>query len=275
MKFNKLKAGVIAVLLSLMACTMTACKEDTSDPDPNFDGKTRIEIEQMYYELQSAADNMWEDLQSYQAQAEAQAAEDGGEPKAIIGSSGDGSGRLSFYSNDSKIVFPSSFAYPESLSVPSDGGVYIVSDTYVIPDSNWNMKYMPTGGLQLEHSSGISVTIKVGQTNAMPTDDELRAQILEPWFNGIPEANPTFSQITVGGDNTYGCQAITKTVIDSEDAVLRCGMFASPSKARSEMGKCVTYVAVYRGKKDDNKEEILRSLLNSLNVSGNSVLIDI
>ena len=109
-KYKHIKSGILAILIGVMSVTMTACSEDLSDPDPAFDGRTREEIKQMYYELQNTADAMYADIINMQNMLGAQEA--AGTPTASIGISGDGSQRLTFYSNDSKIVFPASFGYP-------------------------------------------------------------------------------------------------------------------------------------------------------------------
>ena len=138
--------------------------------------------------------------------------------------------------------------------------------------SNWIVK-AGTASLDLEHSSGISGTIKVGRQSFLYTDESLKNDVLGPWFRGLPPSTVTYTTININGSNAYGCQAVTPTLIDSENAYLRCGMFANSADA-SGKGKCVTYIFVYRGDKDPSKDEAIMNLLNSIKIDGASVLVE-
>lgn len=186
-------------------------------------------------------------------------------PTPAIGITGDGTGRFTFNSVDSKIIFPSSFQYPDSDQAVANGAINITSDVTATPGSNWVFKINNTT-LELEHSNGISGTIKVGKSGFQYTSDELQTQVLSQWFQGLPPSDITYSKITCA-DSPTGCQAVTPTTIDSENAYLRCGMVAYNNV-------CITYVFVYRGEKDPNRDESIASVLNSITIQGCKLIVE-
>ena len=190
------------------------------------------------------------------------------EVTAAIDVTGDGTGRFTFNSIDSKIIFPVSFQYPNSTTVPGDGSVSIVNDVTITPTSNWISKLNGTT-LELENTdSGISGTIKIGRQNYIFTSSDLKTQVLEQWFAELAPSQVNYTDITVAGQ-AYGIQATTPTTIDTEDAYLRCGMLATGN------GYCATYVFVYRGKEDATKNESITNLLNSLKIGGSDIIVQL
>lgn len=249
------------LLISTLAMSMlVGCSDNVEE---QFKGKSKEEIISMYKDLETAyatLDTSYNDLYTLYNGIQSE-----NSPTPAIGITGDGTGRFTFNSVDSKIIFPTTFQYPDSTQVAADGLINIVTNVTIQPGTNWIAKLNGTT-LELEHSSGISGTIKVGSQNYMYSAEELQTQVLSQWFVGLPPSNITYSNISVGG-NAYGCQAVTPTTIDSEDAYLRCGMFA-------EGNYSITYVFVYRGTKDINKDESVANLLNSLSINGVDIIIE-
>lgn len=186
-------------------------------------------------------------------------------PSASISITGDGTGRYSFNSVDSKIIFKSELGYPDAIKTSANGYLNIVENVSVKLTSNWIAK---TSGatLELEHMSGISGTIKVGECKDEYDSKMIQNDVLGQWLLDIPASDVAYSTITIDGLSN-GCQAVTDTVIDDEDAQLKCGMFAYE-------GYSVTYVFVYRGSKDINKDESIATLLNSIKILDEECIIE-
>ena len=250
-----------ASLMVILALAVTGCKKD--EVEGPFKGMSKAEIVEMYTDLEkdyydleeeyNAMDELYNGIQSENL------------PSSAIGITGDGTGRFTFNSFDSKIIFPSSFQYPDSIQTTSNGSVSIVDNINIRPGTNWIMKLNGTT-LELEHSSGISGTIKVGEQSYIYSAEELQTEVLSQWFVGLPPSNITYSNISVE-DKALGSQAVTPTIIDSEDAYLRCGMVAKGNYA-------ITYVFVYRGTKDSNKDESIANLLNTITINNNKIIVE-
>jgi len=267
MRVRKAVSLLVAMIVSTFI--LTGCADNTSDSDERFNGKSREDIKQLYLGLADEYTklyNQYNDLQAVYGGIQSESI-----PSAAIGVAGDGSGRFTFYSVDSKIIFPSTFEYPGSTQNPSDGSVSIVNGVSIEPGSNWVLK-TGTATLELEHTSGISGTIKVGRQSFLYSAESLQNDVLAPWFKGLPPSDVTYSTINVNGANAYGCQATTPTLIDSESAYLRCGMLGN-SVGEGE-GKCITYIFVYRGSKDPTKDEAIANLLNTIKIDGATVLVE-
>lgn len=185
-------------------------------------------------------------------------------PSAAIGITGDGTGRFTFYSTDSKIIFPSSFQYPNSEQIAPNGSISIIDGVSVGVGSTWVYK-LTGSALELEHSSGISGTIKVSKISSNYSTEILQSDAIEPWFESLPPSQITYSKIFVNKQD-YGVQVKTPTLIDSEDAHLTCGMLGFGSYA-------ITYIFVYRGDQDTSKDESINNVINSIQINGNNLLV--
>lgn len=257
-----MKKRILSLIL-VAATLMTMVVGCSKNEEEQFKGKNKDDIIKMYKELEAnylALNTEYNDLYTLYNGIQSETA-----PTPAIGITGDGTGRFTFNSFDSKIIFPSSFQYPDSVQTTANGRVSIVDAVTIQPGTNWIMKLNGTT-LEVEHTSGISGTIKVGNQNYVYSAEELQTQVLSQWFVGLPPSNIIYSHISVGG-NAYGSQAVTPTTIDSEDAYLRCGMLA-------EGGHSITYVFVYRGTKDINKDESITTLLNSLRINGVEIIVE-
>lgn len=250
------------VTAAAMTIAMTSCGKGGDDSDP-YAGKSKEELIDMCKQWDASyteLNNQYNELSILYNGIQSETA-----PTPAIGITGDGTGRFTFNSVDSKIIFPSSFQYPDSTQAVADGNINITSNVQVAPGSNWIVKINNTT-LELEHSNGISGTIKVGVNGFQYTSDELQTQVLSQWFQGLPPSEITYSTITVDG-GASGCQAVTPTSIDSENAYLRCGMLAYNNV-------CITYVFVYRGNKDPNKDESIASVINSMSINGSTIIAE-
>lgn len=254
-KLLSLLLTVIVLVASLSGCG--GSKEE------KFKGKSKDELIQMYKDLENSYTSLNTDYSDLYTLYNGIQSENS--PTPAIGITGDGTGRFTFNSVDSKIIFPTSFQYPDSTQTTANGKVNIVENITIQPGTNWIMKLNGTT-LELEHTSGISGTVKIGNQQYIYSAEELQTQVLSQWFVGLPPSNITYSNISVGG-SAYGSQAVTPTIIDSEDAYLRCGMLA-------DGGYSITYVFVYRGNKDINKDESITTLLNSIQINGAEIIVE-
>lgn len=255
------KKLAVGIMLTIMSASVTACSSD------GLESKSKKELIQMYSELESMYFSLGAEYDEYKSLTAGIQSET--EVTSAISLTGDGTGRFTFNSVDSKIIFPVTFQYPGSMAAPGDGVINIVSGVNISPTANWICKLNGTT-LEVENcDSGISGTIKVGKQEYVYDVAALKTDVIEPWFAKLPPAQVNYSNIYVN-NQPFGVQATTPTTIDSEDAFLRCGMLASPSS-----DSCITYVFVYRGTVDSSKNESVQNLLNSITIGGNKVLVEI
>ena len=229
--------------------------------DPMFKGKNKDELIQMYKNLETeynALATQYNELNTvYQA-----AVNQG--PTAAVSALGDGTGRLTFHSVDSKIIFPEAFKYPGSEQTSASGSISIVKNVAVTPGQNWICK-LNGASIEMEHSSGISGIIKVGEVTEYYKQESLQDEVLAPWLSKLPKDLIRYENIFINGA-AVGTQAVTPTIIDSEDSFLRCGMLAYGDYT-------VTYVFVYRSLEDATKNESILNVLNSIKMNGNFVTV--
>lgn len=188
------------------------------------------------------------------------------EKSTAISKVGDGSDRLSFNSINNEIVLTDAFKYPGSTQVNPDGFLAITSNVICKPTSNWVCKLDSTK-LEVEHkSSGISGVISVGTITEMYTIEELRDYVMKDWLSKIPIDNIKNSTMYI---NTLSCGVMARgtTLINEEDAVIKCGMVSDGSMT-------VALMFTYKGSIDANKEEIVDSLISTLELNGGQLTIE-
>jgi len=188
-------------------------------------------------------------------------------PTAAIGYVGDATGAITFNSRDAKIIFPSTFQYPGAQQIKANNNIMISDGIFVAPGTNWIVKLNGTT-LEMEHSNGISGIIKIGQADIVFDSNQLRDEVLAPWFTEISNSKITYSDLfTSDSSIAIGVDATVPILIDSEDAFLRCGMAAIN-------GKTVTYIFTYRSQQDMNKDESIINVINSIQVDGQMLKVN-
>lgn len=258
---TKLSKKLTTISLITASLTLTACSEAVSDA--RFEGMSKNEIIGYYLELEQSYSDLDNEYKSTQATMNALQSDDS--LTSAVSSVGDGTGRLTFNSVDSKIIFPSSFQYPGAETAAPSSKVNIVNNVTVTPSSTWIFK-LNGSTLELEHSSGISGIIKVGQVYEAYDSELLKTDVIAPWFSSLPASQVKYKDIFVD-ESKFGCQAETPTMIDSEDAYLKCGMVAYGENS-------ITYVFAYRGSQDSTKDESIMSVLNSITINSGQVSIN-
>lgn len=176
----------------------------------------------------------------------------------------DGTNRLTFNSINGKIVFPEPFLYPDSTQSPNTSSLNITENLTIVPTSNWLIK-MDGTTLELEHISGIEGMIKAGDIKKVIPNEEYQGQFTK-FFTEFPPETITYSKLFLK-DNWWGMQATTPTRIDGEDAYLRCGMVGFSKQ-------CFTYMFVYRGEKDNSKDETILNLIKTIQLYGQELRIE-
>lgn len=249
-----------AILITALASTMLA---GCGKGDGKFSGMKKSEIITEYENLESAYNDLTEQL--VQTQNSLDALSKDGTVNEAITTMGDGTGRFTFNSTDSKIIFPNSFVYPNAQPIVPDGSITITTGVTVSPSSTW-ISRINGSALELEQSSNkISGTIKVNTiTEQLPTD-QLLTDVLQPWFDSVSYSGVTYTDVFVGS-SSFGKQAETPIMIDSENAYLVCGMVGLGNYS-------VTYVFVYRGDPDTTKNELIKNIINTISINGNTLLI--
>jgi hypothetical protein len=254
----KRKVISLITILSISASLLVGCGSAT-----NADGTTDISklsksaLLEKYNELANNYNGLSTQYTEMYNMYQALTTEE--QPSSAISVVGDGTGRYTFNSVDAKMIFPSSFQYPSAETIQSNGSINIVQNVQVSPGSNWIFKMNGTT-LELEHTSGISGTIKASGVTTQYDKTQLKDEVLSQWFVNVPDAKPVYKDIFI--DQTmFGVQATTPIMIDSENAFLRCGMLAYGDYA-------ITYVFVYRGEQDVTKDESITNVLNTIKIMG-------
>lgn len=254
-----MKKRIISFILALTTLSVSVVGCGTNDP--RFKGMKTEEIIAAYDAMENnylLANQQYNDLKNVYDSIMEQG------PTSAISSIGDGTGKLTFNSVDSKIIFPESFKYPASQQTSASGSIDIVQNVSVTPGQNWICK-LNGASLELEHSTGISGVIKVGTITDLYNQASLQDEVLAPWLSKLPKETIKYENIFVNGI-AAGCQATTPTMIDSENSFLRCGMLGFGSYS-------ITYVFVYRSLQDATKDESILNVLKSIYIAGNQVSI--
>jgi len=256
---SKIVSAIMVV--SLMVLTTTGCGKEPNPGDVSTLSKS--ELLQAYQALQAQYNEQI--ATNTQLQNTLQALSDEGKVTPAISVVGDGTGRVTFNSNDSKIIFPNSFNYPTAVETQPDGRIDITSTVSIKPTSNWIVKFTGSA-LDVEQSTtGISGTFKVNTITQGSTPEQLKDDVIQPWFDEVAYTTVNYSNIFIG-QTAVGVQAETPILIDSENAYLICGMAASGNTS-------ITYIFVYRGSNDSTKDDFIKSLINTMTVNGNTVAI--
>jgi hypothetical protein len=254
------KALSLMLIASISLLTLTACGGDGS----TLSSMSKSELIEAYQQLSAQYSSLEDEYEQLDLSYEALSA-DGTVTEAIT-TTGDGTGRFTFNSTDSKIIFPNSFVYPNSTTIVPDGKINITSSVAISPSSSW-ISRINGSALEIEQTvNSISGTIKINAGEDEVDVDSLQTDVLEEWFdNDIAYSGVTYSDIFIDED-PCGKQAETPILIDSENAYLICGMAAYNEYS-------VTYVFVYRGNQDATKTELIKNLINTISINGDYLLV--
>lgn len=180
----------------------------------------------------------------------------------------DGTGRETLTSIDSMVTLPVPFEYPNASQSYNTSAVSISDNITVKPSPNWTVKLSGTQ-VDFQHTgSNISGIIKVGKIDS--TAEKVQVSSLtdhiNEFFSNMPPANITYKRLYVN-QNWMGMDASAHTFIDEEDAQLRCGMIGFSDV-------CITYMFAYKGEADSSKDELILTLLQTMQIYSNELRIE-
>lgn len=172
---------------------------------------------------------------------------------------GDGTGRETFISTDGQITFPVEFNYPGATQATNEETCVNINEAFSVkPTSNWTVK-VDGASIELYHTSGISGKITAGKRDRevqKTTVGDLKTYMSDTFFSELPPESIKYSTIFINGTE-FGWDASSHTFIDSEDAMLRCGLIGYSDQS-------LQYFFVYRGEDDSAKNEVILSLLQTI-----------
>lgn len=260
MKKKVIKRALSVILIGVLTCSMfTGCNK-TEDGDLSKLSKDEL-IEKCNYYLSCYTDTMIQLDDAKMLIEQLQGYSSTGPSFSAMTIEND---KLSFNSYDGKIIFPSEFGYPGAKETAASTSISLTNKVKVNPGPSWIMK-LSGSTLELEHTTGVSAMIKIGEFNELYNRDNLKEEVLAPWFEQVKTGGVKYASIFVSGDY-WGEQAQTPIQIDGEDAYLVCGIvgFAETS---------ITYIATYRGEQDATKDGIINALINSIELAGNALVV--
>lgn len=259
MKRKIISTILVITMISGLTIGCGAAKEGETD----INKMSKSQLIEEYTRLQSEYQGISQQLADANTSLQALTGES--EVAPAISVMGDGSGRFTFNSNDSKIIFPTSFVYPNSMEVMPDGKINIVNNVSITPSSSW-ISRINGSALELEKSdSQISGTIKVNEIDELYDVDSIQEDVLEPWFSNIANSSVRYSDVFIDS-TSFGKQAETPIMINSENAYLICGMVGYASSS-------ITYVFVYKGAQDSTKDEAIKNVLNTICINDNNLVV--
>lgn len=249
MKISK-KLLTTATIMSLTLVTLTGCK----NKDPlSYEEMDKEQLVEELYAMDNKYDTIFKENEKYKDMLKV--LDSSGSTAPSISVMNDGSGHLTFNTYDSKMIFPNTFVYPGTVEISANTKIVLADQFSISPTNGWITK-LNGASLELEHSSGISGLIKVGSIDELYVTGSFREDILQPWFKDISTDTVVYSDIFVN-NKMWGGQAKAPIYIDEELAYLKAGMYG--------LGKySVQYVFVYRGANDPGKDELVDSLLNTM-----------
>lgn len=189
----------------------------------------------------------------------------GENPTAEITSVGTGEVLETLNSFNGRVLFPESLMYPNSTEAANTSSVNISKMVTIKPSNNWGVK-LNAASVELEHSSGISGSLRVGAITDVYDRDKLIEDVMTPFFKNFPEQTIEYKKIFLD-DYSWGVQGSLPLLIDGEDAYMICGIlgFANTS---------VSYSFCYKGSRDSEKDEAVSIILNSMTVNGQQLRVE-
>ena len=260
------KCVIFVLVIILNSVFVTACGED-EDKDPLL-SYSKEELVEMIKIAQNDTDSAWNSYDELEAEKNARIEELEKMLKGIqtsdVETSGirefnDGTGRLTFTSVDSKVSLPVEFNYPGAVETAGISAVRVSDSVSIFPSGRW-VNSVNGATIELYHSTGISFKLSVGFLDREArklTTDKLEEKMNE-FFSNLPPSSIKYSRVYLD-DTWFGLDAKTDTFIDEAKSQIRCGWIGYGETA-------VNYFAVYDGEVDDDKDETILNLINSIQI---------
>lgn len=254
---------ILGIVTSLILSTLSGCAGSSDDPLSDL---SKSELIDKANSLQTELDGTYALIAELQDKMTGIIGTE--EDTAAITEFSDNSGRLTLQSVDDTVTFPQPFEYPASTQTYNASAISLTDSVYIKPSANWVVRLSGTQ-IDLYHSeSDISGIIKIGQRDATqktPTIDEVNSTVLN-FFESMPQTKVKLGKIYLD-QNWLGCDASASTFIDESEAEVRCGMVGVSNTN-------ITYMFVYDGQQDSGKDELIVTLLQTLNVFGQQFRIE-
>ncbi len=261
-----MKKKIISLLLIITVTSMsilTGCgKQETGNEEKALEDMDKDEIIVEYNTLKDKYYNAILENESLNDMLKKLDTEANNGPSVAVMS--DGSGNLSLNTYTSKMIFPNEFAYPKATEIAANSKIDIVQSVSISPNDNWITK-IKAASVEMEHTTGVEGIVKLGYTEELYKKENLKAEVIEPWFKGISNNTVVYSNIFLDGV-MWGTQASAEIFINEEQAQLVCGMLGFSNTS-------LVYIFVYRGAKDANKDEAIKSILNTISMYGHKLTV--
>lgn len=175
-----------------------------------------------------------------------------------------GSGDISFVEVKDVIVFENPLTYTGAVDAASDGYINVTKNVAIMPSSNWLVRLLGSG-VELNHPSGISGTLRVGRIMSIIQQKELINAVLGPFISSLSPESVSYGDLFIG-DTCWGKNAIVKVGKDKESKVVIVG-------ALGHANTSIVYAFAYEGEEDKIKNEVVEVLLGTVRVNGASVTV--
>lgn len=247
-KMSKLIVMVVIVVM------LVGCKDDSGDP---LLGESKETLVGMINKLNSDVVSLTEDISELETKLTEIQEEKGPTPGIQV--IDEITGKKTFTTVNDTIAFPTEFKYPGSVQAPNTSSLNITEAVKIVPTNNWICQINGTT-LELNHSSGITGIIKVGTLDreAQKTKVEDLESYMSTFFSELPAGTIQYSRLYLK-DTWFGLDATNNTSIDSNPAMIRCGILGYGEVS-------IQYTFVYSGERDAAKDEVILSLIKSMQV---------
>lgn len=244
----------VAVMVLVMCMTLTGCS--SGEPDDLMKEKKETVVS-MYNNLKSQYNGLSTAYANLQDQMNKLYEDKELNPGVTV--VGDGSGALTLHSVNDMLQFNEALTYPGAVAMESSSSISITKDVDVVARDNWTTK-LYNSTLELEHSSGISANISVEYATEYLTDGNMKDSVLTPWIQSVTQEPVEYSDVFINND-VLGYQGKCNVLVDeTKNYIMTCGIAGSN-------GVAVTYVFLYEGDKDDVKDELIKSIVESITIS--------
>ena len=172
--------------------------------------------------------------------------------------------------NDSMIVFPEEFGYPNALpGVPTYTVNFNTGDCSLVPPKGWevsakdNILYV-YNGVHMVYGQFIPGVVDTQSGSEAASTDVLQSY-LESWFK-TTQGTYKFSTIYLGDQSKSGVRGQCIAEADGQSVVLNCGLI-------SDGKTTMTYMFTYLGAENQAKEEAIQSIVSNCYVGGKQIKI--
>lgn len=182
-----------------------------------------------------------------------------------VTSLGDGSGDLTLNSVKDRVQFNSSLSYPNASTVEASSDINITDTVSVVARDNWTTR-LSNSTVELQHDNGISGAISVEKVTEYLTEGNIRESVLEPWVSEVTTEPVEYSSI-FSNNVAIGTQGKCKVLVDGQTGTMIFGMLGVNDRE-------VEYVFIYNGDTDAVKDEVIKHVIESINIYNTAITLE-